>query len=110
MVARVTEQKINRKATRVRIFGRHAYVALRMFTMQVLASELHFLTVRNAELAVPPLLWPVKNRGHVALLSGATSCLFPILCSSCYTVWGINYRAAQQCDMYPYFYAIDWPE
>ena len=47
-------------------------VALRMFIMQVLASQLHFLANRNAELAVPPLFWPVnciKIRGHVALLS-----------------------------------------
>ncbi len=52
------------------------HVALRMFIMQVLASQLHFLANRNAELAVPPLFWPVnciKNRGtcctaEVALL------------------------------------------
>ncbi len=40
--------------------------------MQVLASQLHFLANRNAELAVPPLFWPVnciKIGGHVALLS-----------------------------------------
>ena len=43
--------------------------------MQVLASHLPFLANRNAELAVPPLLWPVnciKIKGHVALLSGPT--------------------------------------
>ena len=43
--------------------------------MQVLASQLHFLTNRNAGLAIPPLLWPVnyiKIAGHVALLSGPT--------------------------------------
>ena len=43
-----------------------------MFIMQVLASQLHFLANRNAELAVPPLFWPVnciKIEGHVALLS-----------------------------------------
>ena len=42
------------------------HAALRIFIMQALASQLHFLTNRNAELAVPPLLWPVnyiKNRG-----------------------------------------------
>jgi hypothetical protein len=46
--------------------------ALRMFIMQVLASQLHFLANRNAELAVPPLFWPVnciKIGGHFALLS-----------------------------------------
>ena len=40
--------------------------------MQVLASQLHFLANRIAELAVPPLFWPVnciKIGGHVALLS-----------------------------------------
>ena len=43
--------------------------------MQVLASQLPFLGNRNAELAVPPLFWPVnciKIGGHVALLSGPT--------------------------------------
>ena len=43
-----------------------------MFIMQVLASQLHFLANRNAELAVPPLFWPVnciKIGGHVTLLS-----------------------------------------
>ena len=47
-----------------------------MFIMQVLASQLPFLANRNAELAVPPLLWPVnciKIGGHVALLSGLTA-------------------------------------
>ena len=41
--------------------------------MQVLASQLPFLVNRNAEVAVPPLLWPVnciKIGGHVALRSG----------------------------------------
>ena len=40
--------------------------------MQVLASQLPFLANRNAELAVPPLFWPVnciKIGGRVALLS-----------------------------------------
>ena len=43
-----------------------------MFIMQVLASQLHFLANKNAELAIPPLFWPVnciKIEGHVALLS-----------------------------------------
>ena len=42
-----------------------------LFIMQVLASQLHFLANRNAELAIPPLFWPVnyiKIGGHVALL------------------------------------------
>ena len=40
--------------------------------MQVLASQLHFLANKNAELAIPPLFRPVnciKIGGHVALLS-----------------------------------------
>ncbi len=40
--------------------------------MQVLASQLHFLANKNAELAIPPLFWPVnriKIGEHVALLS-----------------------------------------
>ncbi len=40
-----------------------------MFIMQVLASQLRFLANRNAELAVPPLFWPVnciKIGGHIA--------------------------------------------
>ena len=51
------------------------HVALRMFIMQVLASQLHFLANKNAELAIPPLFWPVnciKIGGHVALLSDPT--------------------------------------
>ena len=43
--------------------------------MQVLASQLHFLANKNAELAIPPLFWPVnciKIGGHVALLSDPT--------------------------------------
>ena len=46
-----------------------------MFIMQVLASPLHFLANRDAELAIPPLFWPVnciKIGGHVALLSDPT--------------------------------------
>ena len=48
-------------------------MSLRMFIVQVLASQLSFLANRNAELAVPPLFWSVnciKIGGHVALLSG----------------------------------------
>ena len=43
--------------------------------MQALASQLHFLANTNAELAIPPLVWPVnciKIGGHVALLSDPT--------------------------------------
>ena len=43
--------------------------------MQFLVSQLHFLTNRNAELAIPPLFWPVNCRkiwGHLALLSDLT--------------------------------------
>ena len=45
--------------------------------MQVLASQLHFLANKNAQLAIPPLFWPVnciKIGGHVALLSDPTVC------------------------------------
>ena len=44
-----------------------------MFTMQVLASQLHFQANRNAELAVLELFCPVngiKDGKHVTLLSG----------------------------------------
>ena len=71
--------EINRKATRVGTSEVcvSTHVSLRMFFMQVLASQLPSLANRNAELAVPPLFWPVminciKIGGHVALLSGAT--------------------------------------
>ena len=50
-------------------------VALCMFIVQVLASQLHFLANRNAGLAILPLLWPVnciKIGGYVALLSDPT--------------------------------------
>ena len=43
--------------------------------MQVLASQLHFLANKNAELTIPPLFWPVnciKIGGRVALLSDPT--------------------------------------
>ena len=43
--------------------------------MQVMPSQLHFLANKNAELATPPLFWPVnciKIGGHVALLSDHT--------------------------------------
>ena len=51
------------------------HVALRMFIMQVLTRQLHFLASRNAGMAIPPLFWPVnciKIGGHVALLSVPT--------------------------------------
>ena len=46
-----------------------------MFIMQVVASQLHFLANKNAELAISPLFWPlncIKIGGHVALLSDST--------------------------------------
>ena len=47
-----------------------AKTALRMFIMQVLVSQLHFLANSHAELAVPPLH---NNKGtYAALLSGLT--------------------------------------
>ena len=54
-----------------------------MFNMQVLASQFHFQANRNAELAIPPLSWPVsciKIRGHVALPSGPT--VYSLYCDS----------------------------
>ena len=71
------DSKINRKVTRVGTSEVYVptHVALRMFIMQVLASQLHFLAKRNAGLAIPSLFWPVncvKIGGHVALLSGRT--------------------------------------
>ena len=70
-------EKINSRVTRVGTFEVRVptHVALRMFIMQVLASQLHFLANKNAELAIPPLFWPVnciKTGGHVALLSDPT--------------------------------------
>ena len=53
-----------------------------MFIMQVLASQLHFQANRNAELAIPPLFWPVnciKIGGHVALLSHPTVYPYTVL-------------------------------
>ena len=63
--------------------------------MQVLASQLHFLANKNAELVIPPLFWPVnciKIGAHVALLSDPTACLFPILWYS-----ALDNRATQPC-------------
>ena len=67
----------SRVVTRVGTFEACAptHVALRMLIMQVLASQLHFLANKNAELAIPPLFWPVnciKIGTHVALLSDPT--------------------------------------
>ena len=59
------------------------HVALRMFIMQVLASQLHFQANRNAELAIPPLFWSVnciKIGGHVALLSDPT--VYSLYCAT----------------------------
>ena len=77
--------ELNRKATRVGTFEVcvSTHVSLRMFIISlcrfwsgnILASQLPFLANRNAELAVPPLVWPVnciKIGGHVVLLSGPT--------------------------------------
>ena len=52
-VAFATEYKINRRVTRVRTVEVcvPTHVALRMYIMQVLASQLHFLANRNSEMA-----------------------------------------------------------
>ena len=73
-----TELIINRTAARVGTFEVcvPTHVALRILNIKVLASQWHFLADRNAELAVPPLLWPViciKIGGNVALLNGLTA-------------------------------------
>ena len=36
-----------------------AHVPLRLLTVQILASQLHFLDNSNAELAAPPLFWAI---------------------------------------------------
>ena len=61
-ISHPTEQKINRRVTRVGTSEVYVptRVVLRMFIMQVLASQLHFLANRNAELVIPPLFWPVN--------------------------------------------------
>ena len=66
---------MNRMVTRVRKFeiSVPTHVALCMFIMQVLASQLPFLADRNAKLAVRPSFWLVncmKIGGHIALLNG----------------------------------------
>ena len=65
----------NRRATRVGTFEVcvPTHVALRMFFMWVLASQLHFLANKNAEVAYPLLFSPgncMKIGGHVVLLNG----------------------------------------
>ena len=66
-----------------------------MFIMQVLASQLHFLANKNAELAIPPLFWSVsciKIGGHVALLSDPTVySLYYTVYSLYYTVYSLYY-------------------
>ena len=81
---RTTVLGINSRVTRVGTFEVCVpmHVTLRMFIMQVLASQLHFLANKNAELAIPPLFWPVnciKIGGHVALLSDPTVYPYTVL-------------------------------
>ena len=81
-----TAQGINSRVTRVGTFEVcvPTHVALRMFIMQVLASQLNFLANKNAELATPPLFWPVnciKIGEHVALLSNPT--VYSLYCVGC---------------------------
>ena len=70
--------ELNRRTTRVGTFEvcvpRMSHYAC-FIIMQVLGSELTFLAIRNAELAAPPLFWPVnciKIGGRVELLSEPT--------------------------------------
>ena len=72
-----TEQVLNKKATRVATLEVcvPTHVSLRIFIMQVLASQLVFLDNKNAGQAIPPLFWPdccTKIGGHVVLLSDPT--------------------------------------
>ena len=70
-----TEEKINRRAIRVGTFEVFGAVCTCSITHVHYAGQLPFLANRNAELAVPPLFWPVnciKIGAHVALLSGTT--------------------------------------
>ena len=71
---------INRRVTWVGSFCVPTHVALCMFIMQVLASQLLFLANRNTGQAIPPLFWPfnwIKSGGHVALLSDPiVNCLY----------------------------------
>ena len=67
------------------------HVTLRIFIMQVLASQLLFLANRNAEQAIPQLFWPVnciKIGGHVALLSDPT--VYSLYCDYSVVVFVAN--------------------
>ena len=69
-----------------------------MFIMQVLASQLHFLANKNAELAIAPLFWPVnsiKIGGHVALLSDPT--VYSLYCGIVHPESGVKLNAEQYC-------------
>ena len=59
------------------------HAALRMFIMQVLANQMHFLTNRNAGLAIPPLFWPVNciKMGGTCCTAKLPYCSFPKLLS-----------------------------
>ena len=92
-----TEQKINRRVIRVGTFEVcvPTHVALRMFIMQVLASQLHFQANRNAELAIPPLFWPgncIKIGRPVALLSDPT--VYSLYCACCKLIAQTCYQQA----------------
>ena len=59
--------------------------------MQVLASQLHFLANKIAELAIPPLFWPVnciKIGGHIALLSDPT--VYSLYCGTDAKLKGVS--------------------
>ena len=76
------------------------HVALRKFIMRVLASQLHFLTDRNADLTVPPLLWPVdiiKIGVHVEQPSGPT--VHSLYCAS-----DLCSITLYTCAYYSYYY------
>ena len=68
-------------------YGHLKFVALRMFIMQVLARQFHFLDNRRTELPVPALLWPVNWMnvgGHVARLSGPT--VYSLYCGGVFVI------------------------
>ena len=82
---------MNSRTTRVETFEFcvPTHVALRMFIMLVLASQLHFLANRKACLTVPPLLWPVnciKIGGHVEQPSGPA--VHPLFCAYSHSTKG----------------------
>ena len=93
---------MNSRATRVGTFEVDVptHVTLRIRHYAGSTSQLYFLAKRNADLTVPPLLWPVnciKTGGHVELPSGPTV-------QSLYCVYAKNHKKADNgCDQFAFF-------